>query len=83
MFQNYPNPFNPQTTIHFDVPRAGPIRLVVFDMLGREVAVLVDEPKAAGRHEILFGVSDLPSGTYLYQLSGDGFRQTRKLVLLK
>lgn len=83
LFQNYPNPFNPQTTIHFDVPRAGPVRLVVFDMLGREVTVLVDEQKAAGRHEVVFSASDLPSGTYLYQLTGDGFRQTRKLVLLK
>lgn len=65
------------------MPRAGSVRLVVFDMLGRELTVLLDEPKAAGRHEVLFRSSNLPSGTYLYQLTGEGFQQTRKLVLLK
>ncbi len=81
--QNYPNPFNPITTIRYAVPEASQVRLAVFDMLGRRVAVLVDEQKAAGSYEVRFDARGLPSGTYLYQMTGEGFTQTRKLLLLK
>ena len=80
---NYPNPFNPETTIRFDVARTTPVRLAVYDLLGREVAVLVDAQKPAGAYSVVFDARDLASGIYLYQLKSDGFTQTRRLVLLK
>ncbi|MFQ5568728.1 MAG: T9SS type A sorting domain-containing protein [Rhodothermales bacterium] len=83
LFQNYPNPFNPETTIRYAVPKASRVRVEVFDMLGRQVALLVDEVKAAGAYEVVFDARDLSSGTYLYQLTGDDFVQTRKLMLVK
>lgn len=66
--QNYPNPFNPQTTIDYALPQAGDVSLVVYDMLGREVDVLLDGPQAAGRHTVRFGANHLPNGTYVYRL---------------
>ena len=81
--QNYPNPFNPITTIRYAVPQLSRVRLSVFDVLGRRVAVLVDEQKAAGRYEVRFDARGLPSGAYVYQMRSDGFTQTRKLILLK
>ena len=83
LHENYPNPFNPETTIRYDVPQASPVRLAVYDLLGREVAVLVDEQKTAGSHTVVFDARDLASGLYLYQLTSNEVRQTRKLVLLK
>ena len=81
--QNYPNPFNPVTRIRYAVPQASPVRLEVFDMLGRLVAVLVDEMKAAGSYEIVFDASGLSSGAYLYKMTGERFSQTKTLMLLK
>ncbi len=81
--QNYPNPFNPSTTIRYAVPQASPVRLEVFDMLGRLVAVLVDERKAAGAYELVFDASGLPSGAYFYKMTGERFSQTKTLMLLK
>ncbi len=81
--QNYPNPFNPSTTITYAVPQASAVRLEVFDMLGRLVAVLVDEKKAAGVHKVTFDAAGLSSGAYLYKMTGDGFSQTRTLILVK
>ncbi len=83
LFQNYPNPFNPATTIRYDVPRAGAVRLEVIDLAGRQVALLVDNVLPAGRHTVNFGARNLPSGVYLYRLSGEGFETTKKLLLLK
>ncbi len=80
---NYPNPFNPQTAIRFALPEAGPVRLVVLDVLGREVAVLADGVQAAGAHTVYFDAQRLPSGVYLYRLDAPGFRQTRQMLLLK
>ena len=65
---NRPNPFNPQTTIRFDVAESAYVKLVVYDVLGRQVRVLVDGQRAAGMHEAVFDESTLPSGTYLYRL---------------
>ena len=81
--QNYPNPFNPATTIAYDLAAASDVRLVVHDLLGREVATLVDEHRVAGRYEVAFDASGLSSGTYLYTLRAGDFTQTRRLVLLK
>jgi hypothetical protein len=80
---NYPNPFNPETTIAFTVPQQAHVRLVVYDVLGRAVAVLVDGPQPAGMHEARFDASGLPSGVYVYRLQAEGFSQTRTMVLLR
>ncbi len=81
--QNYPNPFNPSTTIRFDIPNASPVRLSVFDVLGREVAVLVNDQIAAGVHEVSFDAKQFASGMYVYRLQAGNFVQTRKMLFLK
>ena len=81
--QNYPNPFNPVTTIHYVLPVPERVRLVVYDVLGREVAVLVDEVKATGRHEAHFDAVGLSGGVYVYRLTAGRFSETRRMVLLK
>jgi ligand-binding sensor domain-containing protein len=81
--QNYPNPFNPSTTIKFELPKPSNVRLSVFDMLGREVSVLVNEKKEAGVHEVKFDASGLSSGVYFYRLTAGSFVQTLKLLLLR
>ena len=80
---NYPNPFNPQTTVRFEMPESGHVRLSVHDVLGREIAVLVDGVVGAGQHDVTFEAGDLPSGTYMARLAGDLGVQTRTMVLLK
>ncbi len=87
--QNYPNPFNPSTRIQYTVGVAGgkgqvaSVKLVVYDLLGREVAVLVNEKKAPGTYEVNFDGSGLASGVYLYRLSAGSYVQTRKMVLVR
>jgi len=83
LLQNYPNPFNPTTTINYEMPMAGKVKLKVYDILGREVKILVDEEKVAGRYEVTFDGSDLSSGIYFYQLKTGGYSETRKMVLIK
>lgn len=80
---NQPNPFNPSTTIRFSVPRSGRAVLEVFDIRGRKVAGLVDGDVAAGDHSLQFSGEGLPSGTYFYRLSGDGYEVTEKMQLVK
>ena len=80
---NYPNPFNPQTTIAFSMPEAAAVRLTVYDLLGRRVALLVDGNLAAGRHEVRFDAANLPSGQYLYRLSTPKGDFTKLMMLLK
>ncbi len=80
---NYPNPFNPRTSISFQMPSTSLARLAVYDMLGREVAVLVNGVTSTGRHEVTFDASKLASGLYLYALEAGGTRITRTMVLLK
>jgi hypothetical protein len=81
--QNYPNPFNPTTGVRFQVPGVSDVKLIVYDILGREVATLVNERKAAGRYEVRFDASGLASGVYIYRLTAGSFVQTRKMILLK
>ena len=81
--QNYPNPFNPSTTINFELPRTSDVRLSVFDLLGRQVSVLVNERRDAGVHEVKFGGSNVAGGVYFYRLQAGDFVQTKKLVFLK
>jgi len=81
--QNYTNPFNPSTTIKFELPKSTEVRLSVFDMLGREVSVLVNDRRDAGFHEVKFDGSHLGSGVYFYRLHTGYFTQTKRLLLLK
>jgi sugar lactone lactonase YvrE len=81
--QNYPNPFNPETQIGFQIPESGHVTLSVYDMLGREVAVLVNEPRAAGSYSVQFKAGSLASGAYVYMLRAGGQTLTRKLALVK
>ncbi len=81
--QNHPNPFNPSTRIEYAVPAPGYVSLRIFDMLGREVAVLVDGMVEAGWYSLNFNAQNLSSGVYLYRLESSGFAQTLKMVILK
>jgi photosystem II stability/assembly factor-like uncharacterized protein len=81
--QNYPNPFNPTTTIKFNLPEAGNVKLTLFNILGQELKTLVNEFKESGVHTINFDASDLNSGMYIYKLEAGSFVQTRKMTLVK
>ena len=83
LWGNYPNPFNPETTIRYALPQTGNVRLAVYDLLGHEVAVLVDEPKPAGHHAARFDAGDLPSGAYVYQLEAQEKIVVRIMMLVK
>jgi len=93
---NYPNPFNPITKIRYSVPQLAQVQIKIFDVLGKEIAILVNEEKPAGNYEVEFNShsdagQNLPSGVYFYQLrirdpetsSGQGFVKTKKMILLK
>lgn len=81
--QNYPNPFNPATEIHFSLPATEHVTLTVFDMLGREVTVLVNRELSSGTHSVTFDADGLSSGIYLYRLETAGQQLTRKMMLVK
>jgi len=81
--QNYPNPFNPSTKIDYSVPQASKVTLKVYDILGREVASLVDEYKEIGTYTATFDASNLPGGIYFYSISAGDFIQTKKMSLVK
>ena len=81
--QNYPNPFNPTTQISFDLLKKSKVKLSVYNLLGKRIAVLIDEIKNAGPHAVSWDASDLASGVYMYRLEADGFVQTRKMILLQ
>jgi hypothetical protein len=81
--QNYPNPFNPSTSISWQLPVSGHVSLKVYDIIGNEVATLVNEEKPAGNYEISFGASGLSSGVYFYKLTANEFVETKKMILLR
>lgn len=83
LLQNYPNPFNPSTVISWQSPEGSYQTLKVYDLLGREVATLIDEYKPAGKYEVEFYATGMPSGIYFYQLKTKNFIQTKKLILLR
>jgi photosystem II stability/assembly factor-like uncharacterized protein len=89
LYQNYPNPFNPTTTIKYSIPQTvgnenfRSVHLIVYDVLGREIATLVNEEKPAGTYEVTWNAADQPSGVYFYQLKAGSFSATKKLLLLK
>jgi hypothetical protein len=81
--QNYPNPFNPTTTINYSIKDGGLVILKVFDMLGSEVANLINERKEPGNYSVEFNAADLPSGVYIYKIKAGNFVSTKKLILLQ
>ncbi|MFH1527908.1 MAG: T9SS type A sorting domain-containing protein, partial [Bacteroidota bacterium] len=81
--QNYPNPFNPSTIIKFEIERKSLVTLKIYDILGKEVAVLINEEKYPGKYRVKFNAGRLAGGIYFYTLKTAGFYQTKKLVLLK
>ena len=88
LFQNYPNPFNPTTKIKFEILGQARndnmlVTLKVYDILGREVAILFNEEKPAGEYEVEFNAANLPSGIYFYQLKAGYYSDTKKMVLLR
>ena len=83
LHQNYPNPFNPTTTLSFTLDSAGLVRLAVYDLLGRELSVLVDGYREAGRHEMYFDATGLASGVYLYRLDTDGASRQQRMLLVR
>jgi hypothetical protein len=89
LYTNYPNPFNPTTKIKFDLPLDSRLRgndnvtIIIYDILGREVATLVNEKLPPGTYEVEFNASDYPSGVYFYKLTAGDFNETKKSVLLR
>ncbi|MCX6160668.1 MAG: T9SS type A sorting domain-containing protein, partial [Ignavibacteriae bacterium] len=81
--QNYPNPFNPSTTIRSNLPRAGSVRLAVYDVMGREVETLVNKRQAAGSYEAVWDGTRFASGVYFYRLTAEGFRETKRMLMIR
>jgi len=83
LLQNYPNPFNPTTSRQYAIGSRQFVTLKVYDLLGIEIATLVNEEKPAGEYEIKFNASGLPSGIYFYQLRSGNYTETKKMVLIR
>lgn len=83
LYQNYPNPFNPLTSIKFDIPKETKVKLLIFDILGREVTLLINEKLKPGTYDAQFDGTNYPSGVYFYKLETESFTKTRKMVLVK
>ena len=81
--QNFPNPFNPTTTIKFGIPKNGLVKLVVYDVLGKEVATLVNDEQTAGNYEVTFNASKLTTGVYFYKITSGDFSEVKKMMLVK
>ena len=81
--QNYPNPFNPKTQIDYELPLSGLVTLKVYDVLGREIATLVNEEKTAGTYQVEFSANNLSSGIYFYTLTSRAYSKTKKMVVIK
>jgi hypothetical protein len=83
LYNNYPNPFNPSTTIKYDIPQNSYVRMTIFDILGREVEMLVNQNMTPGRYELQWDAKSYASGTYLYKLEAGDFVEIKKMVLVK
>ncbi|HLX11315.1 MAG TPA: T9SS type A sorting domain-containing protein [Bacteroidota bacterium] len=81
--QNYPNPFNPSTEIQFSLPHAARVTLKIYDILGQEVATLLDATRQAGKHSATWNANGCASGVYYYRLSSADFTETKKLLLVR
>ncbi len=83
LHQNYPNPFNPSTTFRYSIPQTSKVVIKVYDILGNEIATLMDEEKPVGTYELTWNAENLPSGVYFYQLKAGEYINTKKMILLK
>ena len=83
LYDNYPNPFNPSTTLRYYLPEASLISIKIYDTVGKNVAVLVNEVKTAGTHQIEFNAVGLSSGIYYYSIQAGTFSETKKMILMK
>ncbi|RPI13996.1 MAG: T9SS C-terminal target domain-containing protein [Ignavibacteriae bacterium] len=83
LYQNYPNPFNPKTIINYQLLMSNYVKLIIYDALGREVAVLVNQKQNAGTYEVIWNAAEISSGIYYYTLTAGEFKDTKKLVLIK
>jgi len=83
LYQNFPNPFNPNTTIYYSIPEETFVKLNIYNLLGEEVAVLVNESKTSGNYSVNFSLRDYNSGIYLYKLEAGNFVETKKMILIK
>jgi hypothetical protein len=83
LHQNYPNPFNPATTINYELPVTNYVKLSVYDILGREITVLVNEQQQAGEYKVEWDASNYPSGVYFCKLITNEYSETKKMVLIK
>jgi hypothetical protein len=81
--QNYPNPFNPSTKVRYSVPNSSQVTLKIFNTLGEEIAILINEEKPAGTYELTWNAENLPSGIYFYRIQAGSFVQTKKMILMK
>jgi aminopeptidase N len=83
LYQNEPNPFNPVTNITYDIPKNAHVKLVVYDLLGKEIKTLVNENKTDGKYTVSFNGMNLPSGVYLYRLEAGNFVSVKKMMMIK
>ena len=83
LYDNYPNPFNPSTTIRYSLPEAAFTSIKIYDVVGNEVAVAVNEMKTAGTHQVTYNATSLSSGVYYYTIQAGSFKETRKMILMK
>lgn len=83
LYQNYPNPFNPSTKIEFEIPQREHVKLIIYDILGREITKVIDEEIDAGRHSVDIDMTGYPSGVYLYRLEAGRFVSVKKMMLIK
>ena len=83
LMQNYPNPFNPITTIKYEIPKSGFVSLMVYDVLGNEIATLINEEKPAGDYEVNFSATSLSTGIYFYRLQTGSYSMIKKMTLIK
>jgi enterochelin esterase family protein len=81
--QNYPNPFNPGTTIEYSLPQAENVKLIIYNLLGEQVDVLVNDYQMAGKYKLAFSANNLPSGIYFYNIVAGNFVESKKMMLIK
>jgi len=83
LYPNRPNPFNPVTTLGYDLPEASDVTLTIYTVTGQQVATLVSGPQEAGHYEVVWDASACANGIYLYRLEAGGFKETRRMALIK
>jgi len=83
LYQNYPNPFNPATTINFDIIKTGNVKIAIYDALGREIKILVNEPATPGSYKVVFNAENISSGVYFYQIVTGEFTNIKKMLVIK